>query len=269
MLKKIAISMAVAAALSGCAGNQSGLTISDLQDPKTTPQAKWSDAMHVVQAMHLPNIYDIPKDLSQRLAGGTPVTTGTTQSVTTGSVVTASTGVASGAPMSGVGVGVAAVSLLTSGLGNLEKHVQVAAWVPMTQASSLDEAAKVAEAAWAKARKETFPIVVSTSAYADFAQAGAFIPDNKKDWVREQRTNVMPPHLSPQVPSYGPVYIRVMDEITNNVYKNKLSAPQAFTTLSGNLPEWFYIYSPGAPYGKNMRAPSVFNHAKEYTFVGK
>lgn len=269
MLKKIAIALAASAALTGCAGQQSGLTVADLQDPKTTPEDKWSDAMHVAQAMNLPNVYDIPLSLQQKLQGGEVAAGRGTQSVTSGSAITAATGVASGAPMAGVGVGVAAISLLTSGLGDLERRLQVAAWVPMSEASSLEEAKQVVKNVWDGARGQVFPVVITTSAYPDLAQAGAVIPKSKIDWVTEKRTNVLPPRFSTQTPSYGPIYVRVMDELTNNIYKNKMDPSEAYAALSSALPDWFYIYNPGVPYGDKKRPPSVYNQDKEYFFIGK
>lgn len=269
MIKKISYTLALAVAITGCTGNKSELTVADLQDPKTTPKEKWSDAMHVAQAMNLPNIYDLPQSLYQRMQTPANTTGGPQQPATSGSVVTAGTGVLSGAPMSGVGVGLAAISLLTSGLGNLESRVQVAAWVPMSEASSFDEAQSIVQREWSSARNQVFPIVVSTGAYTDLAQNGAFFPKSKIDWAKGKRTNVMPPKQSQQLPSYGPIYVHVMDEITNNTYKNKIGNHEAFAALTGALPEWFYIYSPGVRYGKNQRAPSVFNQSNEYLFIGK
>jgi len=269
MIKKISLTLAFAAALTGCAGNKSGLSVADLQDPKTTPKEKWSDAMHVAQAMNLPNIYDLPQSLYQRMQAPSDTTAGKQQSVTSGSVITAGTGVLSGAPMSGVGVGVAAISLLTSGLGDLENRVQVAAWVPMNEASSFDEAKSIVQREWASARKQVFPIIVSTDAYTDLAQNGAFFPKSKIDWAKEKRTNVLPPVLSKQTPSYGPIYLQGVEELTDNIYKNKMDDAEAYKALTSHLPEWFYIYSPGARYGDKKRAPSVFNQSKEYFFIGK
>jgi len=269
MTKKIFVVLTLAAAVIGCAGKQSGLTVADLQDPKTTPEEKWSDAMHVAQAMNLPNIYDLPKNLYQRMQAPAVTTGGQQQSVTSGSVITAGTGALSGAPMSGVGVGVAAISLLTSGLGNLENRVQVAAWVPMNKASSFDEAQSIVQREWSNARSEVFPIIVSTSAHTDLALSGAFFPKSKVEWAKEKRTNALPPNLSKQIPSYGPIYIQVADELTKNIYKNKMDDADAYEALTSRLPEWFFIYSPGAPYGDKKRAPSVFNQSNEYFFIGK
>jgi len=270
MFKKVLVALGIAAVVSGCASNSNKITVDQLQNPDTTPKEKWSDAMHVAKAMHFTNIYDIPQDLLHELQVK-DLPAGQGQNVpATGNVITATTGVMGGAPMAGVGVGLAVVSLLTSGLGNMEGKVQIAAWVPASEANSFDEAEKVALKAWENARETTFQKVDSRRAATDLAKAGSFMPKSKIEWARETRTNVMPPPLSEQTPSYGPIYISHKGELTNNIYANKgLKHQEAYAGLSKSLPTWFYIYSPAVPTGDNKSAAKIYNNGIPYYFVGK
>jgi hypothetical protein len=270
MFKEIILAFGIAAAISGCASKTKSLSVDQLQNPDVTPKEKWSDAMHVAKAMHFQNIYDIP----QNLVHGPQLKdlpSGNTQDISaSGNVITAATGVMGGAPMAGVGVGLSVVSLLTSGLGNMEGRVQIAAWVPATEARSFEDAEKVALKAWENARETTFQIVDSRRAATDLAKAGSFMPKSKIEWARETRTNVMPPPLSEQTSSYGPIYISHKGELTNNIYANKgMKHQQAYAELSEALPGWFYIYSPNVPSGENKSPAIIYNSGHSYYFIGK
>lgn len=274
MFKKLIVALSIAAVTSGCASNSNKITVDQLQNPDTTPKEKWSDAMHVAKAMYFDNIYDIPQSLLRELQEKDLVASNSHEQAqnipASANVITATTGVASGAPMAGVGVGLAVVSLLTSSLGNLEGRLQIAAWVPASEASSFIEAESVALKAWENARENTFKVVDTRRASTDLAMAGSFMPKSKVEWARETRSNIMPPPMSEQTLSYGPIYIRHNGELTDNIFANKeLTDQKAYANLSKALPQWFYIYSPAVPRGANQSAAKIYNMGNAYYFIGK
>lgn len=301
MLKKIfgfTAMAALAAIATGCARNPT-IDVSQLQDPRTTPHEKWSDAMHVADAMQLISsfgtLYDVPRNLYEQMTADTSVAQNAEQ--VRGSIGTAAVGAVGGGPAAGVGLGIAAFSLI-GGVDNRLGVPQVVAFVPKEDAKSLKEAMDVAMSAWDQMRVKAFPnstLQPNVKKYPVLGPLGTLsthltyeraIEMAKTNPVTAEYISGPRKHAYPRTfpgadgEHYGPIYI--YHELADYLDPKSIGDIKSFrsggqptlryeTVMSQNLPEWFFIYKPGRSWRKaeDSYMPRIFNQGQIYEFIGK
>lgn len=288
-LKPTALALALASCASllvGCAGvDTKPAPALILQNPETTPREKWSDAMTILRGdMGIYNQMDIPADKAAeagliKAQAGLAATGG---SGTPGDLLigysgyqSPPTGFSSGAAL---GMGVAMFLLPTGPVSQPFNATQIAAWVPVAQASTMDEAVGLVERSIDEARRKNFAnpskITIAPSAYPE-AHHRAF-----KSFSDLITNKPVPPAGEPgKAPSflkngqyYGPIYFSKFDlQQSSDAKKNELDPHEALAKLSADLPEWVALYNPGRRAQRNLPGypPSIMLKGQEYFFVGK
>lgn len=288
-LKPTALVLALASCASllvGCAGvDTKPAPALVLQNPETTPHEKWSDAMTILRGdMGIYNQMDIPADKAAeagliKAQAGLAATGG---SGTPGDLLigysgyqSPPTGFSSGAAL---GMGVAMFLLPTGPVSQPFNARQVAAWVPVDQAKSMDEAVELVERTLNDARRKNFAnpsaITIAPSAYPQ-AHHRAY-----KSFSDLMSNKPVPPTGEPsKAPSflkdglyYGPIFAsKFHQQLSSDALKNDLNPKEALAKLSGDLPEWVALYNPGSRAQRNLAGypPSIMLKGHEYFFVGK
>lgn len=264
MFRKLVIAIGIAGALAGCASNSEQIAFEDLQDPKTTPREKWSDAMVVSNAMMLQGLRDIPKELAN--VGNANAGLSKTNSSSAG--YSALSGVTTAALPAGnfsAGLGLGLMMLGGGGTGSTPAP-QIVAWVPADKASSTSEAIDLAFRTYQDARSKAFtkiseePLKALKYPYNDKAHRnGDIIYDG-------QPTN--PPSFIKNKSVYGPIFITYR-WIISELLDNGSTQFDSLTKISSNLPDWFYVYLPASKLRKSPLPPIIIHKGEPMHFVGK
>lgn len=268
MLKRAVAVSCISVMLSACVSNQSDqrIALSDLNNPATTPVEKWSDAMVVAKAMKIGGLYDIPRKLAYS-------NTGNSAQPASGGVdfATAATGVAAGAPGANMGVALAGAGIVFNMLSDTtNKPLQIAAWVPRSLANSLEEAHKVTAHEFSSARN-----VITAGKAKPLNTETRLAPDgmiyNKQLFAENAvKPGVIPPMGNSKQESIGPIFI-----IQGSAFyldRSHLGTDRIHDyakSISGALPDWFFVYAPGRNWPKDQYPAAIYNKGNKYTFVSK
>lgn len=281
MLRKLSVAALLMAAISGCAsgGGSPKTNVSDLNDPATTPLEKWSDALRYLDAMGIYGMRDVPGELfanspGQSAEGGSRY----------GALDTASFGLSAASPPTGMSggaaLGIGFGLMLLSGPVQPVQVTQIAAWVPSDLASSPEDAARIVEEEYNKAREKVFvkklPQDISMTKYP--AASGLAFDKKfpkKSNLVLFSDQAKESPWFIDTPKSYGPIFIidhKLSHEITLNTegFMNLEGWRTKLAEFSEALPEWLIIYDPAKSYSKTNRLPpAVFKAGEASYFIGK
>lgn len=151
-------------------------------------------------------------------------------------------------------------------------NIQYAAWVPEELATNADEAVeiskrKVLEAAanvYAHSEKERQEILASevpyilSQPYGEGSPLHAYV--QLYDLIADHSPSLVdaPSFMTTRHKVYGPIFIGIRGGHTDAEHVQKT------LETSGQLPDWFYIYSPGYA---GVAPRSIMNQGKQYLFI--
>jgi hypothetical protein len=275
-----------AALLVGCASKEPQGPQITLQDPEQTPREKWSDAMKILRDdLNIKGQKDVPAETARQYGLITRVgepargNGGGFDNLVTGIAGSQSppTGFSSGAAL---GMGVFLFMTPTGKATESWESNQVAAWVPIEKASSMEEAIQVVIDTWNKSRGHAFnemtTIKVYPSVVADFAKGQFTGPKDMllKTPAPPSGGPVNGPSFAPTGRYYGPIFLsKFSNQIWMDADRNNIERDKAMRMLSSQLPNWFVIYNKGQRKAGSIVTtsfpPSVLVAGKEHFFVGK
>lgn len=214
-----------------------------LPDPKNIPKEKWSDALLILDAMHIDGQRDMPRALTNA-------------------------GIPTGDPNNYVGdyeVGSHAPVLFA----------QTAAWVPANLAKSPQEAAALVLQVMAQARDEVYPgprssLTITTGQYAPmdsraFTDPGAILMHRPIPFTSAATSA---PAFIKARQAYGPIYVHY-PQYGLDGSKNDVPYLVSVARMSKALPDWVYIYYPGEKLRHYSPPARVFNKGEAMYFVEK
>ena len=257
----------------GCAFNKKQEI--QLQDPQKVPKEKWSDAMHVLDAMWIIGQRDIPREYITKVSStaGYSATQVNAADVGLAGANVAASGSASG---SGLALGLSAGLFLLGGGCDPSRAYQIAAFVPESLAGSPQEAVALVEQKLEEARARVYPEkraklknltgkypVCSRRSYGGELSGiltGKLVPFDTPA--------VQSPGFLKSEKSYGPIFIH-QEQFSRDALKNDLEVYQGMHAMSKELPDWFYLYYPGYWELKNPVAARIINKGDAMFFIGK
>ncbi|QCT95428.1 hypothetical protein FEV13_00315 (plasmid) [Stutzerimonas degradans] len=264
---------AAAILLAGCSSSPKEPTV-QLPDRHSVPKEKWSDAMHVAEAMGLTQQRDVPREHAQggdaNAGAGAGSSSVADLGLAAGGYAAPPSGVSSGAAL-GLGVGL----FLLGGGSTPSARFQTAAWVPTTLASSPEEASALVSKIVEEARIKAFPekrsaLKTQVAKYpANHMKTYANPVDmfNEKPVPFDGKPMKAPSFIEAEE-VYGPIYV-LNEQYSVDGMKNDMTIIEAMEHMSGIMPDWIYIYHPGQKLRKNSIPSRIINKGKTMYFIGK
>lgn len=273
------------AVLAGCAGTPAGSGVEAVapsapavqytfQDPDDVPQERWSEAMRIARAMGIEGgLKDVvaPEGVSVTPQGEAVMASQGVDPLVGGVLGAASptTHVSSGASL--------ALGAAFFVLGNAKQtapymHDIVAFWVPVSMASSAEEASAVAEETWFNARVSAFATKRYSKPRAMKYPAGHrhYRGETMAEILSNSQYGATPYSGAPQTVElgsmsgeyYGPIFI--MDAGLQNGHDRRdssLKHLEYYEVLAENMPSWSAMYFPAKRNRKmEVIAPPVVIH---------
>jgi len=252
--------LALSAVIAGCSSSAS-TSIWPATAARTVSAGSSSDALRYAMAMGLiaPDRMELDHEPTPSSSGG-------------GDLLTAGLGAAS--PPTGMSAGAAAgvsLGLMLIG-GNVPQPndtIQLAAWVPGTEARGPHDAVELAEAAFNSARTRAFTEGLSRERFisskypVNHSQSyGGKLPleGNLVPFTAQSSSS---PNFLDSPNSYGPIFIR-QPLIYVDARKNGMHPREAMATLSRQLPDWFLLYAPALNDGSRVWPAAMFRSGQEH-----
>jgi len=286
MLKKLILLPAAAVAISALTGCSTpvqtyyaDLDWNNVPNKTEKPAAQWSDALTAVEkGMIIMGVKDASRsdfNNAVKTSGDKISASGSAADLALGLGGFANGNNAAGA----MGLGLWLVP--TGHTKEPNQLLQIAAWVPESEASNFYNASERVSSEWNKARQQVF-----TKSLSPLRATPAALPNGDPhnyaslaDSITEQAfklDKIVPakprPDFLPTGRYYGPIFLTGAEsQIINDEKDNSFKRGESYIALSKALPSWMVIYDPGYQGDRLFpaRVPAVYREGKQYLFVEK